>query len=92
MVRIERQHDELNAETWAFTMIDMNIVMTAYSIVQRESKRHKWKPVKSYDAYSRNRFSGIDESVISIPQDVQDEALNHYASQLKVCKFSERKR
>ena len=89
---VERVLDELTKQAWTFTVIDFNICMTEYSLLKKESVRHKkWIAEKRFDSYF-SRSSNITEQDVPLPDSVKQEAYNYYVSKLKVCKFSERKR
>jgi len=88
-MQVERKIDDLNRLTWGFMMIDKNIVLSTYSVWNRETKRHGWKIVDAYSSHNR-RGSSFQEIDVPLPEDVKEEALNLYVSMLRVCKFSDR--
>jgi len=82
-IEIERPIDDLSKELWVFGVIDNMVVLNAYSLLVRASRRHKFKAQKAYDRYS-NRYDKIKEDEVPTPEDVFDEALAQARSQLVV--------
>jgi hypothetical protein len=90
-MEIIKQIDDLTKEKWNFTYIDNTIYLESYYLEKRESKRHRnYKKIKVYERLSE-RDSNINESEVLLNDELKQEALKQFVSQIKVIKWSERK-
>lgn len=91
-MELEKIIDDLTIERWAFLFLDNNIVLNAYCLLKKESKKHRnFKVIKIYDSLS-NRNSNIEESEVPFSEEIKQEALNKFVSKIKVIRRSERQK
>ena len=77
--------DELNMETFAFTLLDnYNIVLCDYYLKQRETKRHKFKTIKQYDRHRTRDCMNVKE--VPLTKEIEKLVLELFVSKLKVVK------
>lgn len=89
-MQIEKQIDNLTIERWRFIFLDKTLYLDGYTLLQRDSLRHKnYKVVKNYDRIM-SRDNTIQESEVPFTDDIKTEALNQFISTIKVIKWSER--
>ncbi|MEB3150553.1 MAG: hypothetical protein VKL60_16265 [Sphaerospermopsis sp.] len=90
-MEIQKQIDELTFEKWRFTFMDgSRIYLDGYSLLQKESKRHKtFKVLKYYDRLS-SRDSTMLESEVPFTDELKQQALSQFVSKIKVLRWSER--
>lgn len=89
-MQIEKQIDDLTFVRWRFTFIDKTLYLDGYTLLQKESKRHKnFKVLKKYDRLM-GRYNTIQESEVPFTDEIKAEALNQFVSTIKVIKWSER--
>jgi hypothetical protein len=90
MIQIEKQIDELTFERWTFTWIDNHIYLDGYSMLRKESKRHKnYNVLKKYSRLM-SRDNTIMESDVPFTTEIKAEAYDQFVSKIKVRKWSER--
>lgn len=91
-MELEKIIDDLTIERWRFLFLDNNIVLDAYYLLQKESKRHRnFQVIKKYDSLSK-RYSNIEEIEVPFSEEIKQEALNKFVSKIKVIRRSERKK
>lgn len=94
-ISVERHEDsKLRGQIWYFYFFDDGrFVLDQYLIEQRETTRHKFKPVKVWKRQdSRNLSPTIKiekEADVPLPDDVKAEAMKQLVDQIKIGKPSE---
>ena len=89
-MEIEKQIDDLTFEKWRFTFMYGTIFLDGYSLLQKETKRHKnFRVMKQYDRIM-SRDNTITESEVPFTDELKVEVLNQFVSTIKVLKWSER--
>jgi hypothetical protein len=83
MIEVIRQHGGLERERWTFWFYDdrRTLYVSEYERSKRPTKRHGWSHSEWYSHINR-RDSSV--KVPPLPDDVRDEALAQFISQLKV--------
>jgi hypothetical protein len=74
--------ENLTKEEWTFhSRVDflsggITFFLVKYELLERESKRHKFKPTKVYEGSIRNNFGRgyLSKEQVSLPLDVIEEA------------------
>ncbi len=86
--------NDLSKEEWKFYFNDMTLYLDWYTYSERETKRHKFKVIKSYHRLGHQRvvpsWARIEEEDVIIPEVIVGRVLNHVRDQITVKKWSER--
>ena len=81
MIHIDKQIDELTFERWTFTWIHNHLYLDGYSMLRKESKRHKnYNILKKYSRLM-SRDNNIMESDVPLTAEIKAEAY-HIIDQL----------
>ena len=85
LTEITVQHDKLNRTVYRFNFLDMRKILRLnyYFEQTRETTRHGWKNVKSYDSFD-HRKDIIKAEDIVIPDEVKEQAIAEYIKDIKV--------
>lgn len=86
-MKITKKIDELTFEEWYFIIIDNKLVLNGYYIIKKVKR--KLNTIIRYDRIL-SRHNNISENDIPFTDELKAEALNLYASSIKVIKWSER--
>jgi len=73
-----REKDGLRQQVWDFTLFDLPaIYLENYVLEERETGRHKFRPVQVYNRLSGGRahFATIIKEEPEVPKDVLEEAI-----------------
>ena len=96
--RIELDIDkgELDKETFTFCHFDdkNELILDGYVVWHKETKRKRWKAVKSYNRLGR-RDSSVQEQDVPLTDEIKAMALKEFMSimsQVKIIKWEERKK
>lgn len=75
----------LSSTQWRFWYDDRNhaLVLDSYTLFERQSKRHKFRPISSWVRLNR-RMSAMEAKDVPLPVRVIDEARSQFCSSLKV--------
>lgn len=89
-MEIVKQIDELTQEVWNFWFNNGNLYLDRYFLKKREDKKKRvYRNIKTYDRiFSRN--NNIEEDEVPLPEEIKQEALRLFTSNIKVLKWSER--
>lgn len=78
-IDVIKEDGDLRRERWSFgvgtnytdrVMLRLN----RYALEERESKRHKWKPVKKWDSFNERWAGNLKREQITIPDWVKQKA------------------
>lgn len=79
--------DGLTGETWRFFFIDKAgkpyILLNVYTAWKKKTSQHKAEPVRHWQRYAEKRFSTIRRDQVSIPPEIQQQAMSQLFTQLK---------
>ena len=84
---VARAESDLVRHVWFFAVIDNMVVLDSYNHEARASRRHKFRPTRSYGRLGTHRAfedARMSEDDVPTPKDVFDEALDKARAQLKV--------
>lgn len=90
---LKKQGDSpLEQERWIFWQQGTTLYLDAYYKEQRETTRHKYKPVTAYERLTNHRdtFKMICEEDVPLPEDVVNEVIRHVGSLLMVKRWKRR--
>ena len=89
-MEIERTIDDLTIERWTFIILQNNIYLNSYVLLQKESKsKRNFNILMKYDRIF-NRNSTIKESEVPFTNELKQDVLNKYISTIKVLKWSDK--
>lgn len=89
MIEVIRQKDNLNREVWEFEWFQRStglypvILLRAYRVQNRASKRHKWSTFSTFNRFHR-RFTNLRAMDVPLPEDVKQEVFDNFTKDLKV--------
>jgi hypothetical protein len=72
------EEDGLRQQVWDFTLFDLPaIYLENYVLEERETKRHKFRPVQVYNRLSGGRacFATVIKEEPGVPEDVLEEVI-----------------
>lgn len=81
-----RGADHLECQEWHFWFDDRKggaLVLNRYLMLARQTPRHKWKIIGSYERLHQ-RSSSLVVNDVPFPDDVKAEAVQQFASRIKV--------
>jgi hypothetical protein len=84
-IGIEDVKTDLERVTYSFYIRDYKFILDSYKVQYRESKRHKWKNLKSYERLF-SRQNTIKLSEFEIPLFIQIEVKERFKDMLVVLK------
>lgn len=96
-ITVTREEGDLSREMWRFCLIEMGgellMTLNEYEPQARATKRHKWR--KSGPGYYRLRGSHMERPFLTeepdAPEDVLEEALERFRSQIVYKKWKSRR-
>lgn len=74
--------DGLTGERWAFYLHYNNLVVNSYSVIERESKRHKWKMLKQWSRHP-DRNSMLRQNDVPLTDAIKVQAKAEFLRQLE---------
>jgi hypothetical protein len=85
--------DSLKNVTWVFWIYDTNLVLDAYIIETRPTRRHHFKVEAEYQRLrSSLRGRQLDEKNVPLTDEIREKALRKFTDQLRVLWWSEFKK
>lgn len=79
-IEVTKEDGDLRRERWAFSVISgytdkITLRLTTYAVEQRETKRHKWKPINRWERNNeRSYWSNLKRDQVSMPEWVKSRA------------------
>jgi hypothetical protein len=89
---VERAINELEREVWEFWFQDLVLWLDNYYFEERETKRHKFKIIRSYSRLHKRSYDSkmINEESVELPEEIVKAAIDFVAAQIVVKRWSER--
>ncbi len=84
-IEIEDIKTELERDVYSFWIVDFNMILDSYKVQYRESKKHKFKNLKSYERIDK-RNSTMNLSEFEIPSYIVDDVKEMVKNRLVVLK------
>lgn len=84
---LKRPVNSLEQERWIFWQQGTVLYLDAYYYEQRETTRHKFKPIRGYSRlshYSKEFSTSVCEQDVPLPEDVINEVTQYVGSLLMV--------
>ncbi len=87
----EKYVDGLTIERYGFYLYENVLFLDSYSLLQKESKKHKmYQTIKHYERINGRSRNTISEKDVPFDEKVKDWALSSYFSQIRCKLWSEK--
>lgn len=84
-IEIEDVKTDLERDVYTFWIVDFNLILDSYKVQFRESKKHKFKNLKTYERIDK-RNSTMKLSDFEIPSYIEDDVKEMVKNKLVVLK------
>lgn len=74
--------DGLTGERWSFYLLYNKLVVNSYSIIERETKRHKWKTLKQWSRH-HDRNSMLRQNDVPLTDAIKVQAKAEFLRQFE---------
>lgn len=75
--------DGLTQTRWGFYLHYDTLVVNKYSELQRESARHKFKTVRSWERLGNARMNTVSKDAIPLTDEIKAQALETFLAELR---------
>lgn len=75
--------NELAVEEWCFTLFDFELVLESYAVKTRETKKHKFRTISSFNRL-RHRECTLKADEVPLADELKKEAIKTFSDKLSV--------